>query len=457
MIDNNLRKGEFYMGKLNAKQLLSVSLTLFAIFFGAGNMIFPPAMGQLAGTNFIHALAGFLVTDAGIAILGMIGVVLVGNSMSDLGGLVSKKFAVVLSVGVYLLIGPLFALPRTGSVSFELALLPYVPQHNAWIFSLLFTAGFFLLTYYLSSNPNKVVDVVGKYMTPILLISIVMIFVGCIFTNPVNSEMIQYGTIGAPQQDYASIPFFKGMIEGYNALDGPAGLAFAIIVINAIRSYGITDKKSIVKYTIFSGLGAAFFLAVVYFMLTYAGAITSTSFSNGGALLHALTSSLFGNVGGVILGIAVLLACLTTSIGLTTAFSDYFKELFPSVSYKKIAAAVCIFSFVISNVGLSQLITISLPVLMMIYPISVVLILLSFMKKYIGHRRMVYIGGMFMAFLASFVSALESAGVSFGITSLFHDYLPFYSLGLGWIIPAVVGAFIGFLPFWPMNKKNENI
>ena len=107
MIDNNLRKGEFYMGKLNAKQLLSVSLTLFAIFFGAGNMIFPPAMGQLAGTNFIHALAGFLVTDAGIAILGMIGVVLVGNSMSDLGRLVSKKFAVVLSVGVYLLIGPI--------------------------------------------------------------------------------------------------------------------------------------------------------------------------------------------------------------------------------------------------------------------------------------------------------------------------------------------------------------
>ena len=348
MIDNNLRKGEFYMGKLNAKQLLSVSLTLFAIFFGAGNMIFPPAMGQLAGTNFIHALAGFLVTDAGIAILGMIGVVLVGNSMSDLGGLVSKKFAVVLSVGVYLLIGPLFALPRTGSVSFELALLPYVPQHNAWIFSLLFTAGFFLLTYYLSSNPNKVVDVVGKYMTPILLISIVMIFVGCIFTNPVNSEMIQYGTIGAPQQDYVSIPFFKGMIEGYNALDGPAGLAFAIIVINAIRSYGITDKKSIVKYTIFSGLGAAFFLAVVYFMLTYAGAITSTSFSNGGALLHALTSSLFGNVGGVILGIAVLLACLTTSIGLTTAFSDYFKELFPSVSYKKIAAALFVYLVLLS-------------------------------------------------------------------------------------------------------------
>lgn len=444
------------MGKLNAKQLLSVSLTLFAIFFGAGNMIFPPAMGQLAGTNFISALAGFIVTDAGIAILGMIAVVLVGSSMSDLGRLVSRKFAILLPVGVYLLIGPLFALPRTGSVSFELALLPYIPKNNAWMFSLIFTACFFLLTYYLSSNPNKIVDVVGKYMTPVLLISILMIFIACIFTDQVNSEMLQYGKIGAPQQDYASIPFFKGMIEGYNALDGPAGLAFAIIVINAIRGYGIKDKKCIVKYTIISGLGAAFFLAVVYFVLTYAGAITSTSFSNGGALLHALTTSLYGSVGGVILGVSVLLACLTTSIGLTTAFSDYFKELFPSISYKKIAALVCIFSFIISNVGLSQLITISLPVLMMIYPVTVVLILLSFMKKYIGHRRIVYVGGMLMALLASFVSALESAGISFVLTSLFHEYLPFYSLGLGWILPAAIGAGIGFLPFWPMNKKDKD-
>lgn len=191
-------------------------------------------------------------------------------------------------------------------------------------------------------------------------------------------------------------------------------------------------------------------------MLTYAGAITSTSFANGGALLHALTTSLYGSVGGVILGVSVLLACLTTSIGLTTAFSDYFKELFPSISYKKIAALVCVFSFIISNVGLSQLITISLPVLMMIYPVTVVLILLSFMKKYIGHRRMVYVGGMLMALLASFVSALESAGISFVLTSLFHEYLPFYTLGLGWILPAVIGAGIGFLPFWPMNKKDKD-
>lgn len=441
------------MKKLNSKQILSVSLTLFAIFFGAGNMIFPPAMGQLAGANFPFALAGFILTDAGIAILGMIAVVFVGTSIDDLGKLVSKKFAVCLSVGIYLLIGPLFALPRTGSVSFELALLPYIPRDMNWVFSLIFTGCFFLVTYYLSSNPNKVIDVVGKYMTPILLLSIAAIFVACLIGNPVQSGTIQYGIIGEPQQDYQTIPFSKGMIEGYNALDGPAGLAFAILVINAIKEYGVKDKKSIAKYTIISGIGAAIFLSVVYFMLTYAGAITITSFDNGGALLHALTSSLFGDVGGIILGIAVLLACLTTAIGLTTSFSDYFKQLFPQLSYKKTAALVCMFSFIISNVGLSHLITFSLPVLMMVYPVTVVLILLSFVRKYISHRKMVYVGGMAMALVASSVHALESAGITFCMTNLFREYLPLYSLGIGWFLPAIVGACIGYLPIWPMNKK----
>ena len=135
------------MEKLTMRQILSLTLTLFAVFFGAGNMIFPPAMGQLAGENYLQALAGFILTDAGIALLGMIAVVLVGNKIMDLGDLVSRRFSLLLSVMVYLLIGPLFALPRTGSVSYELAVRPYVPQQYAWLVSLAVTAVFFLLTY----------------------------------------------------------------------------------------------------------------------------------------------------------------------------------------------------------------------------------------------------------------------------------------------------------------------
>ena len=364
------------MKKLTFIQIISVSMMLFAIFFGAGNMIFPPAMGQLAGTSYISALAGFILTDAGIAILGVTAVVLAGTSMSDLGNLVSRRFALVLSVGVYMLIGPLFALPRTGSVSFEIALLPYIGENNAILWSLLFTAAFFGLTYYLSSNPSRIVDVVGKYLTPVLLISILAIFIASLLQETSNGAF-SFGTMMEPSPAYVDIPFFKGMIEGYNALDGPAGLAFAILVITAIRSYGVTDKKSIARYTILCGLGAAGFLAVVYFMLTYVGAITNTPFTNGGALLHAVTNHLFGGIGGIILGIAVLFACLTTSIGLTTSFADYFQTILPKRwTYKRIAAAVCLFSFVISNIGLSQLITVSLPILIMIYPLTVVLMLL---------------------------------------------------------------------------------
>ena len=445
------------MKKLSVLQIVSVSMMLFAIFFGAGNMIFPPAMGQLAGTSYISSLAGFILTDAGIAILGVTAGVLAGSSMRDLGKLVGRRFALFLSIGVYLLIGPLFALPRTGSVSFEIALLPYIGESSNMLWSLLFTAIFFGVTYYLSSNPSKIVDVVGKYLTPVLLLSILAIFIASLCASP-STGSFSFGTMLEPSAAYADIPFFKGMIEGYNALDGPAGLAFAILVITAIRGYGITDKKSIARYTILCGLGAAGFLAIVYFMLTYVGAITNTAFSNGGALLHAVTNHLFGGIGGIILGIAVLFACLTTSIGLTTSFADYFQTILPkSWTYKRIAASVCLFSFVISNIGLSQLITVSLPILIMIYPVTVVLMLLSFMKKRIGSRRMVYILAMLFTFAVSFVNGMESAGMQLGILSKWCGMLPFYDRSIGWILPAILGALLGLLPIWPVNRKAKEL
>ena len=441
------------MEKMKARQILSITLTLFAVFFGAGNMIFPPAMGQQAGENYIQALAGFILTDAGIALLGMIAVVLVGTEVSDLGELVSRRFAVFLSVCIYLLIGPLFALPRTGSVSFELAVRSYVTESNVWWVSLIVTGIFFGLTYYLSGNPKKVVNLIGKYLTPVLLICITLIFLACIFLEKSPRGQIQYGSIGAPKGSYAQIPFFQGMIEGYYALDGPAGLVFAIIIINAVRGFQVKTKKNIVKYTLLCGAGAALILSVVYYMLTYIGAVTLTPFSNGGSLLHAVASDLLGPAGGIVLGIAVFFACMTTSIGLTTSFADYFHELLPDISYKKITAIVCLFSFVISNVGLDMLVKVALPVLMMIYPVTVVLVVLSFFKKWIGERKMVYVLGMLFAFCVAFIDGMQSVNIMFGPVTELCQQLPFYELKLGWIIPAAAGALLGFLPIWK-RKRN---
>ncbi len=421
-------------------------------------MVFPPAMGQLAGENYWQAFIGFILTDAGIALLGIIAVVLVGNEITDLGNLISKKFSIFLSIVVYLLIGPIiFALPRTGSVSYELAAKPYVPSEYSWLVSLAVTAVFFAVTYFLSARPNKIVDIIGKYLTPILILSIVAIFFSCLFMDKSN-HTIQYGATTASDVFPQGGAFFQGLVEGYNALDGPAGLVFAIIIINAVTGFGIKKRKNITKYTVICGIGAVIILSAIYFMLTYIGASTLTSFPNGGELLHAVTSDLLGTPGGIILGIAVLLACLTTSIGLTTSFSDYFHELIPSVSYQKIALIVCVFSFVISNVGLTQLVAVSLPVLMAVYPVLVVLIIcLSFFKRWIQHRRMIYVLSMAFAFCISFINGLDSANIPLGIVADWIGMLPLYDLNLGWMIPAAIGAIIGILPFWPMNKKKTAI
>lgn len=433
--------------KMSISQVISVSLMLFAIFFGAGNMIFPPALGEMAGSNYISAVLGFIVTDAGLAILGIIAVVFVGNQMRDLGGIVNKTFSYLLPIGVYLLIGPLFALPRTGSVSFELAILPFITGTNKFTISVLFTGVFFLVTYWLSSNPNKIVDIVGKMLTPVLLISIAIIFIGSL-THPLQQ-------VSMPAEGYDTIPFFKGMIEGYLALDGPAGLAFSIIIINAIKNCGISEKKSIIKYTVVCGIFAGLFLSVIYLALAYIGAHAAGlgSFGNGGQLLSAVTYELFGTKGQFILGIAVLFACLTTSIGLTTSFADYFHELFPNMNYKTLAKLVCFFSFIISNVGLTTLIKVSLPVLIMIYPVTVVLIVLSFFHHKINDKKYVYILGMLFTFIVAFVDGLNSAHITLGPITDFVTALPLYELGLSWIIPAIIGSILGLLPIFPKQKS----
>lgn len=438
------------MQKLKLSQIVSISLMLFAIFFGAGNMVFPPALGQEAGTNILSALTGFLFTDAGIAVLGIVAVVLAGTTINDLGNIVGKKFSMFFAALLYLLLGPLFALPRSGTVSFDLAVVPFLgEQSNSMIYSIIFTAIFFIVTYFLSSNPSKVVDIVGKVLTPILLIAIAIIWIGTLI-NPI-------GPIGAPVGDYATMPFFEGMIQGYLSVDGIAGPIFAIMVIQGIKNVGVTDKKSIVKYTIICGIIAALLLSVVYFALTYIGATSSTlgTFENGGKLLSAVTKQLYGNSGSLILGVAVLFACLTTSIGLTSAFSEYFSKVLPKFTYKQIAATICIFSFGVANIGLENLVTITLPVLIMVFPVTVVLSVLSFGKNYIKNRKMVYILGLSFTFVVAFVDGLNSAGIHLGPITDIMSKLPLFDLGIGWILPAIVGSLIGFLPF--LNRKEKVI
>lgn len=425
--------------KLGAGKIISISLMLFAMFFGAGNMIFPPMLGNLGGEHFFQGTLGFVLADAGLSILGIAAIVLAGTKLSDLGNLVSPKFSVIFGMVVYLLIGPLFALPRTGSVSYEMAIVPFLGEHAGILSSLIFTAVFFGVTYVLCLNPSKLVDIVGKYLTPALLVSIAVIFIVSVI-HPV-------GEIGAPKGDYIDMPFFKGIVEGYLALDGFAALAFAIVVITAIKETGITEPAGIVKYTLIAGVFAGAALGVVYMALGYVGAQTSAAytFDNGGQLLAAVVYKLLGAGGNVVLGLAVLLACLTTSIGLSTAFADFFHEMFPGMSYKRILSGVCLFSFGISNVGLTTMITFTLPALIMVYPPVITLVLLSFAKKHIGSRPEPYAGAMLFALFAGALDGAKAAGISLGAVGRLAAHIPYFELGIGWFIPAVCGCILGII------------
>lgn len=425
--------------KLGAGKIISISLMLFAMFFGAGNMIFPPMLGHLGGENFIQGTLGFVVADAGLSILGIAAIVMVGTRLDDLGRLVGPGFSIFLGALIYLLIGPLFALPRTGTVSYEMAALPILGDHAGIIASVVFTAVFFGITYVLSLNPSKLVDIVGKILTPVLLVSIAVIFIVSV-VNPV-------GDIGAPKGEYETIPFFKGIVEGYLALDGFAALAFAIVVINAVKDLGISEPGRIVNYTLISGLFAGLGLGVVYMALGYVGAQTSSgeAFENGGQILTYAVHHLLGRGGNFVLGLAVLLACLTTAIGLATSFSDYFHELMPKYSYKQILTVVCLFSFAVSNVGLTTMIKFTLPALVMVYPPVITLVLLSFLKKYLGTRPEPYAFAMLFAFAVGIIDGLKTAGVSMSGIEGILEYIPFFELGMGWVVPAVSGCILGLI------------
>lgn len=426
---------------LKPSQILSISLLLFAIFFGAGNMIFPPLLGLSSGENMWISISGFIVTDVGLSLLAIVAVALAGGSFGNLASRVHPKFAAIFTMIIYLSIGPLFVIPRTGSVSYEIGIAPMF--HDQWYLMPLFTFLFFALTYFLSLNPSKLVDHIGKILTPILL-GIIAIMATKAIMSPAN--------FATPVGDYENIPFFKGFLEGFLTLDALGALVLSSIVVNAIRQHGIHEKKAITKYTILCGIIAALFLTIVYFLLGYIGAANGHlgQFENGGQLLATVMYQFFGASGNILLSIAIIAACLTTAIGVVSAFANYFSSVLTNISYKQLVLAVCTFSFIVSNLGLSLLITITLPVLIILYPIVIILIFISFLDTITKQKPSVYIGAMVAAFIVSTIHAFDNLNMlPTEITSI-ASTIPFYDLGIGWIVPAIIGGIIGY--FVPQSQ-----
>ncbi|KOS27242.1 branched-chain amino acid transporter [Bacillus anthracis] len=436
--------------KVPTSFIIIIGLMLFALFFGAGNLIFPPMLGQKAGDNVWIANAGFLVTGVGLPLLAVIAFVFSGEGdLQSLASRVHPVFGIVFTIVLYLAIGPFFAIPRTGTVSFEIGIKPFLSDGLGSAALIVFTILFFIVTCFLSLNPAKLVDIVGKILTPIKL-TFIGIFVVVAFIHPI-------GGIQAPVEVYASDAFFKGFQEGYLTLDALGAFVFGIIIVNAIREKGATTKKQLMVVCVKATIIAASLLALIYTALSYMGASSVAKLGhldNGAEVLAKVSDYYFGSYGAIFLGVMIIVACLTTCVGLVTACSSFFHKLFPKVSYKKLAIILCVFSSIVANLGLTQLIAVSLPVLITIYPIAIILIFLTFFHSLFNGRFEVYQGSLILTFIFSLLDGLKAAGIDSEIIhNFFEHFLPLYSVGLGWLVPAIIGGVCGYVVS-VLRKKN---
>ena len=434
--------------RLTLKQRILVAGTLFGMFFGAGNLIFPVHLGQLAGSNAIAAMIGFIITAVTIPILG---VAAIGSTHSDglqaLASKVGKGYGVFLTCLLYLTIGPFFAIPRCATTSFTTGIQPMVGE-NTQLALLIFSAIFFALVLVFSLRPAGITVWIGKIINPLFLVFLAILVFAALRAPGAAMSAVN------PEPSYQSGALFSGFVEGYGTMDAIAGLAFGIVVIDIIRSMGVTDDKAIAKDVLRSGILTGILMAVIYVLTILMGAQSRGLFAtsdNGGIALAQIAGHYLGGFGSIVLALTITFACLKTSIGLVTSCSEAFVKMFPkALPYKTWAIIFTVFSFVVSNFGLSKIIDYSLPVLMFLYPLAITLILLALTGRFFDHHRAVYVSVTAFTCAAALLDMFKTlpAGLKeafAGIIALAEQYLPFFSINLGWVIPAAIGLIVGLL------------
>jgi len=426
---------------MSSRGILITGLALLAMFFGAGNLIFPPMLGLQSGESFWPALLGFIITGVGLPFLGVTAVAKAGGDLELLANRVNPVFSKIITTVAVLCIGPLLAIPRTAATTFEVAIVPLAQladPTNTKIALFVTTVFFFLIVLFFVLKPTKLLNNLGKFLTPFLLIFLSIIIIKGIITP--------MGSIG--ESSYSS-PFAQGFIEGYNTMDAIASTIFGMIIVKGIRDKGIKDSSVVTKITIKAGMIAAAGLAFIYVGLAYIGNTTGTLFTgdNPGQLLSFLSATLLGNAGKLFIGFAMTLACLTTAIGLVASCGEYFSRLSNyRLSYNTIAIATTLVSFVLANMGLAKILEISVPLLVIVYPIIIVLVLLALFHDLFKGKKAVYLYTVGITVFLVLTDAVYSLGTGLGLNLEFIpkalNYLPFYGQGLGWLLPALVVALL---------------
>ncbi|MDO4280690.1 MAG: branched-chain amino acid transport system II carrier protein [Peptococcaceae bacterium] len=424
------------------KDTLVVGFALFSMFLGAGNLIFPPYLGLHAGENWLPVLLGFVLTGVGLPLLGVYATLRSGGTIMTMARHVGKPFGRLLGLVVVLSIGPMFAIPRTAATTFEVGVQPILPNVSIEVTCIVF----FACVLFIAINNSKVIDRLGKFLTPFLLLTLFAIVAAGIF-NPV-------GHPGAPADPVYN--FAGGFTEGYQTMDALAATMFAGVALASIVARGYNNREEQLSLSIRCGVLAAVLLALVYCGLTYGGASATDVFPadiERTALLVQLTNHLLGNIGTYCLSAAVTLACLTTSVGLCVTCGEYFNELSGGrLSYKLVVIITVLVSLLISMLGVTAIINLAVPFLNLVYPVLMALILCTCFDRFIPNKN-AYIGAVIGAFLISAVDALasfSSLGVSAGwIDALvaFKASLPLDGFGLAWVLPAIIlAAIFSFIP-----------
>lgn len=434
------------MKVLKGQDILALGFMTFALFVGAGNIIFPPIVGLQAGPHVWMAALGFLVTAVGLPVVTVIALAKVGGAMDALSSPIGKTAGTVLAAICYLSVGPLFATPRTATVSFEVGLAPLTGE--SWKALLVYSAVYFALVFWVSLYPGRLLDTVGRFLAPLKIIALAVLGIAA-FALPA-------GDIGVAQPAYAAAPFSQGFINGYLTMDTLGALVFGIVIVNAIRSRGVESPRLITRYAIIAGLIAGLGLALVYISLFRLGSgshAVAAGASNGAAVLHAYVQHTFGSLGSGFLAVLISLACLVTAVGLTCACAEYFSRVLP-LSYKALVFILAAFSLLVSNLGLTNLIQFSIPVLTAIYPPCIALVALSFCKGFWYAQGRIVAPVMLVSFAFGVVDAVKGSGLG-GYLPHAMAHLPLSEQGLAWLIPSLITLFAAFVIDRAMGKREQ--
>ena len=425
------------------KDVLLTGFALFAMLFGAGNLIFPPMLGYETNSSWIPTMLAFTITGVGFPFLGILSVSIVGNGIKDFANRVSPMFSTIFAIISILAIGPMLAIPRTGATAYEITFL-----HNGMnntIYKYIYLICYFGIVILFSLKANKVIERVGKILTPILLLLLFLIIVKGIFFSGLSIK-----------PDIYPHAFKRGFLEGYQTMDTIASIAYAGIILKAIKNGRNLTQKQEFDFLIKAGLVAILSLALIYGGFALVGAkMHSVLVTNDKIeLLVKTTSYLLGGYGNLILAICVAGACLTTAIGLVATVGEFFSSI-TSFKYEKIVVFTVIISFLLSILGVENIIRISVPILIFIYPVMISLIILNLFGKYIKNDY-IYKGVVLFTGIIGLIESLASIGITNTYTNSVLEILPFSDYGLTWLFPGLIGYILFSLIFRKIGRiKNK--